>query len=87
MTAEVPGQIDMLDLLAEIETPTGDIWHVVMPSMGLACGIDPLGEPRRVRRMVFNWETAWERVTCRDCLEIGLPALVAAKRDMQGRGA
>ena len=58
---------DLLDLLAEIEAPErAKLRRVVMPSMARVCGTDYLSSGVHV----FG-ASAWDTITCPDCLAPG----------------
>jgi len=79
-------QLDMLALLADIEAPAGDTFHVLMPNMGFACGRDVLAEPKRLHRMVIGgWGKGWSKVNCPECRAFGPEALAEQSRKMQER--
>lgn len=79
-------QLDMLSLLADIEAPPGDVFHVLQPNMGFACGKDVLAQPKRLHRMVIGGlsDTGWAKVNCPDCRAFGREALLGQSRRMQG---
>lgn len=84
MTAELEGQTDLLALLADIEAPAGDVFHIVQPNMAYVCGKTLLGEPRRLHRMAFEGNP---KVNCPDCLAVPAEERIEQARQMQQRQA
>ena len=59
---------------------TSDLIHVVMPSMGYACGGTMLEDGGG---FIIGPLPFWDRVTCPDCLAPGIDALVEECRRQQ----
>lgn len=74
------------DLFAADDTQLPDVVHVLMPSMGYACGETILTAAGSFVMGVFH-DSDWNAITCAECRATGREAIQYAIRRQQGRQA